>query len=125
MIRNVGAILSVASAISVVPAAAFAQSAPPTHKADPGVYQVVFENDSFRVISATWQPGQTDKAHSHSVASIAYALTDCNLKLTSADGKVVDVTAKAGSVNAVGMTPSHTTSNVGAAECRSILIEQK
>lgn len=125
MIRNVVTMLGVASAISVAPAAAFAQSAPPTYKADPGVYQVIFENDSFRVISATWQPGQGDKSHSHSAASIAYALTDCNLKLTSADGKVVNITAKAGSANAVGMTPSHTATNVGPAECRSILIERK
>ena len=76
--------------------AAVAQNAPPTYQADPSVYKVIFEDQNFRVIAATWKAGATDKPHSHPVPSVAYALTDCALKLTSADGKTVNVNPKAG-----------------------------
>jgi hypothetical protein len=105
--------------------AAVAQNAPPAYEADPSVYKIIFEDQNFRVIAATWQPGQTDKPHSHSVGSLGYALTDCALKVTSADGKVVEIDPKAGKANTVAMTPSHTATNVGPSECRVILVERK
>jgi len=105
--------------------AAVAQTAPPTYEADPSVYKIIFEDQNFRVIAATWQAGQGDKPHSHSVGSLAYALTDCALKVTSADGKVADINPKVGHANTVPMTPSHTATNVGPGECRVILIERK
>ena len=36
-------------------------------------YKRVFEDTSFRMIAGTWQPGQTDKPHSHMSVSVAYA----------------------------------------------------
>jgi hypothetical protein len=105
--------------------AAVAQTAPPTYEADLSVYKIIFEDQNLRVIAATWQAGQGDKPHSHSVGSLGYALTDCALKITSADGKVADINPKAGQANMVPMTPSHTATNVGPGECRVILIERK
>jgi hypothetical protein len=74
---------------SFASSAAFAQNAPPTFQADPNVYKVIFEDQNFRVIAATWVAGATDKPHSHPVPSIAYELTDCTLEITSADGKTI------------------------------------
>ena len=124
MIRTAATIFSFVVVTCVIPPA-FAQNAPPTYEADPGVYKVIFEDQSFRVIAATWQPGQGDKPHSHSVASIGYALTDCSLKLASADGKVVELHPKAGMPNTVAITSSHTATNIGPSECRVVLIERK
>jgi len=63
--------LGAAVILSVVPQATLlAQSAPPTYQGDPSVYKIIFENDSFRVIAATWKAGQTDQPHSHPIASV-------------------------------------------------------
>ncbi len=105
--------------------AALAQNAPPAYEADPTVYKIIFEDQNFRVIAATWQAGQTDKPHSHPVGSLGYALTDCTLKVTSADGKVAEINPTAGKPNTVAMTPSHSATNVGPGECRVLLIERK
>jgi hypothetical protein len=104
---------------------AFAQSAPPTYQADPSVYKVIFEDQNFRVIAATWGPGVHDKAHSHPVASVAYALTDCKLKITETDGSTHEISPKAGSAQSVPITQSHSAENVGPAECRTVFVEVK
>ena len=44
---------------------ALAEDAPPSYIAFPDVYKLVQENEHFRVIEATWQPGQKDVMHSH------------------------------------------------------------
>ena len=118
-------VLGCAMLFAAPSAVAFAQSAPPTYEADPSVYKLIFEDPNFRVITATWAPGVTDKPHSHPVSSVAYALTDCSLQLTSADGKTVTLTPKAGSVNTVPITASHTAHNIGPSECRTVFVERK
>src|ERR1700687_2107528 len=90
------------SALLCLPASvAFAQNAPPTYEADPSVFKIIFENQNFRVISATWKAGVTDKAHSHTAPSVGYFVTDCTLRLRSADGKIVELNPKAGGSMAV------------------------
>ena len=118
-------IVCVSTLVCGLSAPAVAQTAPPAYEGDPSVYKIIFEDQNFRVIAATWQAGQSDKPHSHSVGSLGYALTDCALKLTSADGKVTNINPKAGHANTVAMTPSHTATNVGPSECRVLLIERK
>lgn len=105
--------------------AALAQNAPPTYQADPDTYKVIFEDANFRVIQATWKEGAMDKPHSHPVPSVAYALTGCELQLTSADGKTTDISPKAGSVTTVPITASHTAHNVSSTDCSTIFIERK
>jgi quercetin dioxygenase-like cupin family protein len=124
MNRRVTIILSTIALLSTVSATA-AQNAPPTYQADPSVYKVIFEDPNFRVIAATWKAGQTDKPHSHPVASIIYNVNDCTLKLTAADGKTTNITPKAGTSNAVPITASHTAENTGSADCRAIFVERK
>lgn len=104
---------------------AFAQSSPPTYQADPSVYKVIFEDQNFRVILGTWAPGVTDMPHAHPVPSVAYALSDCALQLTSADGKTVTLHPKVGVVTTVPVTASHTAHNIGSTECRTVFVERK
>lgn len=59
------------------------------------------------LISGTWAPGATDKPHSHPVPSVACALTDCTLQLTSADGKIVTVGPKVDSATVAPVIGSY------------------
>ena len=114
------------TALLCLPASvAFAQNAPPTYEADPNVYKVIFEDQKFRVIAATWKAGVTDKAHSHTPPSVGYFVTDCTLRLRSADGKTVEINPKAGGSMAIANTPSHTAENAGSKECQAVLVERK
>jgi hypothetical protein len=110
---------------SLVATVAFAQTAPPTYQADPDVYKVIFEDQNFRVIAATWKKGARDKDHAHPSPSVAYAVTDCSLKVVTPDGKSRDVNSKAGSANAVPTTQSHHAENVGASDCQVVFVERK
>ncbi len=125
MLRRSTIALGIAAAAVVAAGALSAQESPPTYKADPDVFKLVFEDTSFRIISATWQPGQADKPHSHLSVSVAYALTDCSLRVAAADGRFAYINVKAGTASTVAITPSHTTTNEGTAVCHVLLIERK
>jgi quercetin dioxygenase-like cupin family protein len=99
--------------------------APPHFQAAPEIYKVIGENDKFRVIEATWQPGQRDAWHSHSGAETAYRLTDCRTRIYTPDGKVREVDGKAGSVNFNPPIASHSFENAGAAPCRALIVQRK
>jgi hypothetical protein len=111
--------------LSVTSFAALAQTAPPTYQADPGVYKVIFEDQNFRVMEGTWKKGERDKAHSHPVLSVGYALTDCVIRIHQPDGKTRDITNKAGTALTIPMTGSHSAENISPRECRVLLVERK
>ncbi|HLG83899.1 MAG TPA: hypothetical protein VKY22_23040 [Bradyrhizobium sp.] len=105
--------------------AATAQDAPPSYQADPAVYKVIFEDQNFRVIAATWPKGATDKPHSHPLAFVVYALDDCTVRVHNPDGTTRELKNKAGVATAGPITSSHTAENIGASDCRAILVERK
>jgi hypothetical protein len=109
----------------IVSSTAAAQNAAPSYEAAPNVYKVIFEDPSFRVISATWPKGLQDPPHAHPLPSIIYYLTDCSLKLTTPDGQFRVADGNAGTSRANPVTMSHTAENVGSAECRAVLVERK
>src|SRR5580704_596087 len=119
--------LAIAFSMLTAPAssAALAQDAPPTFQGDPSVYKVIFEDQNFRVIEATWPKGVHDKPHSHPVPSVIYALDDCKIRVYAPDGKTRDIPNKAGTAMAVPMTSSHTAENIGESDCRAIFVERK
>jgi hypothetical protein len=120
------AIAIVAYALTVsAGSAALAQNSPPTFQGDPDVYKVIFEDQNFRVIEATWAKGVHDKPHSHPVPSIIYSLNDCLIRVYAPDGKTRDIPNKAGTAMTVPVTPSHTAENIGGSDCRAILVERK
>jgi hypothetical protein len=125
MTRTVTVVLGFAALIYMAPSFAIAQNAPPTYQADPSVYKVIFEDENFRVIAATWKAGETDKSHSHPVPSVVYAITGCSFRLQGADGKTREVKLKKGAARAVPITASHTATNTGPKTCRAIFVERK
>jgi hypothetical protein len=101
------------------------QESPPNYVADPDVFKRVFEDTSFRIVLGTWEAGQTDKPHSNLPTSVAYALTDCSLRVAVPNGKFAYITVRAGTASTVARTQSHTTTNVGTSVCRVLVIERK
>jgi len=109
----------------VLPISVSAQDAPLSYKASPEIYKLLAENSQFRVILATWKPGQHDVQHSHS-ASVAYRLTDCKARLSGSDGKLLgEGDSKAGSVALQDPIGSHSLENIGASDCQVLLVERK
>ena len=125
MNRSATIVLSLTPLLYVAPSAAFAQNAPPTYQADPSVYKVIFEDQNFRVIAATWKAGATDKSHSHPVPYVVYSVTDCAFKLTSADGTIINRNPKAGTALPGVITASHTATNTGPTDCQAVFVERK
>jgi len=100
-------------------------TAPLSHLADPKVYKLIGENETFRVVLATWKPGQRDAYHSHSEL-VAYRLTDCKGRGYKADGTVAgEGNNKAGSLRFQKPVASHSVENIGSAECRVLIVERK
>jgi hypothetical protein len=104
---------------------AAAQDAPPSYQADPSVYKVIFEDQNFRVIAATWTKGAADKPHSHPLPFVVYALDDCTVRVHNPDGTTRELKNKAGGASAGPITVSHTAENIGDSQCRAILVERK
>ena len=89
------------------------------------MYKLIFEDENFRVIAATWKKGVHDKAHSHPLPSAVYALNDCIIRVYAPDGKTRDISNKAGSAMTVPITQSHSAENVGASDCQAVFVERK
>lgn len=120
----VSASLVVAGGLTA-PVSVMAQGVPPSYEASPEVYKLLAENDQFRVILATWKPGQRDAWHSHAGALAAYRFADCKSRIHTPDGKYRDSSGKAGGVTFNPIVASHSFENIGTTECRSLLVERK
>jgi mannose-6-phosphate isomerase-like protein (cupin superfamily) len=116
--------VSLAGAFGTTPVV-LAQEVPRSYLASPDVYKVIGENEQYRVIAATWQPGQRDNWHSHGSVVAGYNLTDCNMRVHTPDGKSEVRSSKAGEARVRPQAPSHSLENVGQVECKIILFEPK
>ncbi len=93
--------------------------------ASPEIYKVIAENDSLRIVAATWKPGQRDMMHSHPAIGI-YILSDCDkMRAHHADGTSKDWGAKSGAAGANTAVAAHAIENVGDTECRLVFFEPK
>lgn len=114
-----------ATAGAVLPTMAFADGVPDAITASPDIYKVIAENDTLRVIEATWQPGQRDKMHSHPAIGF-YVLSDCAaMRAHLADGTSRDWSAKPGKAGANDPVKSHAIENIGDTECKLVFVEPK
>ena len=104
-----------------------AGNAPIASEASPQVYKVIAENDEWRVLEGTWQPGQEDKFHSHTADRVSIFPMDCDLRLTKPDGTFKDVHPKAGKakVRTGKPMPSHKAKNIGNKPCTLMIVELK
>ena len=103
------------------------EDAPTAPVASPGIYKVLAENDQFRVIEATWQPGQEDNFHSHPADRVSLYQTNCTLQLTNSDGTSRIGKPKAGAAKARTGKPvkSHKAKNIGDQVCVVRIVELK
>ncbi len=104
---------------------ALAENAPPAPVASPEVYKVVAENMEWRVIKATWQPGQEDEFHSHPADQVSLYQTDCKLRLTNLDGTSSVVSQKHGeaAVRLGKPVVAHKVKNIGEKVCVAWIVE--
>lgn len=121
MIANALAVFALAG----MPMIGQAEDVPFGNVAEPGVYKLVAEDDNFRVMVMTWQPGQKDAFHSHP-ANAVYHLTDCERKIYRPDGTIAkEGSYKAGSVVLQKPVASHSFQNVSDHVCQSVMVERK
>ena len=116
--------ISIVGLLAAVSATKAADS-PPSYQSDPDTYKVIFEDQNFRVIAATWKKGTTDKPHSHPVPFVVYPLTDCTIRLHNADGTTRDTPSKAGTAFAGPLVVSHTAENISSDDCKAVFVERK
>lgn len=114
-------VLAVAIAASVGSPAS-AQTLPRSFVASPDIYQVIAQNEQYKVIAVTWRPGQKDILHSHP-ANAVYFLTDCNLRIHAQDGSFSGAPRRAGTAFVQTPVPGHVIENIGAADCRLVMFE--
>src|SRR5262249_12270382 len=86
-------------------------------------HTVIFENDHVRVLSVHFKPGQVAPMHSHP-ENVSYFITDGKLKITMADGKVIERSPKAGTAGWSDAV-THQAQNIGDADFQQIQIELK
>ncbi|MGH8770034.1 MAG: hypothetical protein ACREV2_02460 [Burkholderiales bacterium] len=103
---------------------ALAEDAPPSYEAFPEVYKLVKENEHFRVIEATWKPGQKDAMHSH-LPAVIYWITDCQLDVDIPGGKRIEGKQKAGASVINPAVKGHVAVNMGKDTCKALLVERK
>ncbi|HEX9137336.1 MAG TPA: hypothetical protein VF905_10390 [Nitrospirota bacterium] len=118
-------ILGVSLAFAIGAGPVVAEDVAPSYKASPDVYKVITENEHFRVIMATWKPGQRDKMHSHEGPLVGYRLTDCNLKVYNPDGSAKAREAKRGEALFNPVIAAHSVENVGSSDCQLVIVEKK
>lgn len=122
----IGAVV-LACFIVVNTAPSAAGDVPTGPEASPEVYKIIDENDQWRVIEATWQPGQEDNFHHHPGDRVSLFRTDCELRLTNPDGTYRDAKPKAGKAKARTGKPvqSHKAKNTGDKVCVIQIVELK
>jgi hypothetical protein len=113
------------SAALLLVTSAFAQEAPRSWVASPDVYKVIGESAQYRVIIATWKPGQKDNLHSHT-SGTSVSLTDCDISNhPTGVAPINNLARKAGDALPLAAIASHSTENIGNADCQIIFIERK
>jgi len=93
-------------------------------------HQLLFENDSVRVLETKIEPGQTTPVHTHRWAGVLYVLSIADIVRRDADGAVM-VDTRGGTLPEPGAAiwgaalPPHTLENVGVKAIHIIGVELK
>ena len=102
---------------------ALAQKVPHAWVASPDVYQVIGESDKFRVVRVTWQPGQSDKPHSHKALGV-YFIDNCHVRIYEG-GKSREAKPMEGKAFIQKPVAEHRLENIGSGVCRMVIFEEK
>ena len=122
---KVSVFLSIVSVIAVSNSSGYADENPLAHVVSPNIYKVMADNDFFRVIEATWRPGERDAYHSHPLMA-SYRMTDCTMRVHRSNGTTKEIIRKIGSAGTRDKpVKSHSLENIGDNVCRMVLVELK
>jgi len=116
------AALTVLSLCTALAGHVYAQSSPRSYEASPDIYHVISQNDQFKVILATWKPGQKDAPHSHPAGAL-YFVDDCSLRAHAPDGSSRLLFTKSGSGTVQAAVLGHVIENAGSRDCRVVMFE--
>jgi hypothetical protein len=89
-----------------------------------GIYRREFENDQVRVLRVRIKPGQSIPRHEHVTNRVTIALTPARIRLTKADGSVVESRFEAGEAR-WGQPDTHSEQNEMKEPIELILIDIK
>ena len=89
----------------------------------PDIYKVLYENDDYIILEATFEPGQGDNLHTHS-DMFYYVIQGSMMQITSEDGEVFTAELKSGDFQKQKST-THQVTNIGSTTARIIAIEEK
>lgn len=113
------------SILVALPMCVLAGELPDAVTASPDIYEVLAENESLRVIRATWMPGERDEFHSHPPIGL-YSVSDCeNMRVHFPDGSSKDWSTSVGDAGANNPVKAHAIENVGQTACRLVFVEYK
>ncbi len=93
-------------------------------KVDHKHYKLEFENDQVRVFRVNIGPHESTPLHEHQLRRVMVYLTDANVRVTSADGKVDATPHKAGDI-LEGGAARHREENLGDKPVQVIVTELK
>jgi hypothetical protein len=93
-------------------------------KVDPDHVKVVAENDTVRVLRYRYVPHEQSAQYSHPDNTVDVALTKGRVRLVSSDGKMVEHSVEAGTVN-LNPSSTHIVENLGDTPFEGLSIEPK
>ena len=93
-------------------------------KTDPKHYKVEFENDQVRVVRVKFGPNESTPMHEHQLDRTTVYLTDAEVRVTDAEGKVTLTPRKAGDV-VPGGAAKHREENTTGKPVEALMVELK
>ena len=91
---------------------------------NPGVFRVLMETDTLRILEASTEPGQAEGWHSHP-RDFAYVVQGGTLRMESPDGTSREVTIAPGRSVELDPVVRHQGVNIGDTPIRILLVEFK
>ena len=93
-------------------------------KVSPDIYKVLFENESVKVLKATFKPGASDKMHDH-LPMTAYVKIGGKLSVTLSDGTINERNIPSGATLHNSKMDRHQVKNIGDTSVEVYLVERK
>ena len=103
---------------------AFAESNPPSFVASPEIFKVISENERYRIIEVTLNPGQRSQIYAAPMRGV-YHLTDCALLRYQPNINPRNSFDAAGRSVVMPEISSQSIENVGKSICKFVLFESK
>ncbi len=119
-VRAVGRFLAVAAMFALA-GVSWAQD---PVAATPGIYKVLHENDSVRILELIYQPGQSENWHSHP-RYLFYVVEPGKLQVENQSGEIHEYDLKLGQHAVTGPVTKHRIKNLSDHTVRLISIELK